>query len=121
KRKTGAVLTGCAGKPGEQRNSLYSNTALAPAAYPKATTSASEIGNARTIERMRPATPLDASDAYLVEGELSRLDRHREPVLARRQRTAPRVVVRAVRAIGAVEVALEAVVAERLRLEVASG
>ena len=57
----------------------------------------------------------------LVEGQLSGADRDGEPVVARRQRAAPRVVVRAVRVVGAVEVELEAAVVHRLGLDVAAG
>src|SRR5207237_9872700 len=56
----------------------------------------------------------------LVERELARADRDGEPVLAGRQRAAPRVVVCAVRVVGAVEIQLEAAVVERLRLHIAA-
>src|ERR1700730_15910539 len=65
-----------------------------------------------------PNYALDASDAWLVEGELARLDRYGQPVLAWRQWAAPRVVVGAVRVIGAVEIGREAAVADRLRLDI---
>src|SRR5207249_3357970 len=61
-----------------------------------------------------------ASFTSLVERELARADRHSEPILARRQRAAPRIVVRAVGVVGAIEVELEAAVSERLRFNVAA-
>src|SRR2546425_5854259 len=52
--------------------------------------------------------------------ELACADRDAEPVLSRRQGTAPGVVVGAIRVVRAVEVELVLVAAERLRLDVAS-
>src|SRR5436309_13298174 len=56
----------------------------------------------------------------LVEALLAGADRDLEPVLRRRQRAAPVVVVRAVRVVRAVEVEQVLAVAERFRLHVAA-